>query len=107
MSVAELDTVARLGIPMVIVVYNDDAYGAEVHHFGPDGANLDTVVFPDTDIAAIARGFGLAGITVRTPDDLGALTEWLSGPRDRAILVDAKITSDGGSWWLAEAFRGH
>jgi thiamine pyrophosphate-dependent acetolactate synthase large subunit-like protein len=105
MSVAELDTVARLGIPMVIVVYNDDAYGAEVHHFGPDGANLDTVVFPDTDIAAIARGFGLAGSTVRTPGDLGALTEWLSGPRDRAILVDAKITSDGGSWWLAEAFH--
>jgi thiamine pyrophosphate-dependent acetolactate synthase large subunit-like protein len=107
MSVAELDTVVRLGLPMVIVVYNDDAYGAEVHHFGPDGANLDTVVFPDTDIAAIARGFGCAGITVRKPDDLGALAEWLVGPRDRAILVDAKITSDGGSWWLAEAFRGH
>jgi thiamine pyrophosphate-dependent acetolactate synthase large subunit-like protein len=107
MSVAELDTVARLGIPMVIVVYNDDAYGAEVHHFGPDGANLDTVVFPDTDIAAIARGFGLAGVSVRTPDDLSGLTEWLAGPRDRAVLIDAKITSDGGSWWLAEAFRGH
>jgi thiamine pyrophosphate-dependent acetolactate synthase large subunit-like protein len=107
MSVAELDTVVRLGLPMVIVVYNDDAYGAEVHHFGPDGADLDTVVFPDTDIAAIARGFGCAGVTVRGRKDLDALTEWLAGPRDRPILLDAKITSDGGSWWLAEAFRGH
>ncbi|MGH3356771.1 MAG: thiamine pyrophosphate-binding protein, partial [Nocardioidaceae bacterium] len=34
MSIAELDTVRRLGLPMVVVVYNDDAYGAEVHHFG-------------------------------------------------------------------------
>jgi thiamine pyrophosphate-dependent acetolactate synthase large subunit-like protein len=107
MSIAELDTVARLGLPMVIVVYNDDAYGAEVHHFGPAGAALDTVVFPQTDIAAIARGFGLDGLTVRTANDLTGLADWLAGPRDRAILVDAKITSDGGSWWLAEAFRGH
>lgn len=25
---------------MVIVVYDDEAYGAEVHHFGPDGFAL-------------------------------------------------------------------
>ena len=24
----------RLKLPMVILVYNDSAYGAEVHHFG-------------------------------------------------------------------------
>jgi thiamine pyrophosphate-dependent acetolactate synthase large subunit-like protein len=107
MSIAELDTVVRLGLPMVIVIYNDDAYGAEVHHFGPDGADLDTVRFPDTDIAAIGAGFGAAAATVRTEADLGALTDWLAGPRDRPLLLDAKITSDGGSWWLAEAFRGH
>jgi thiamine pyrophosphate-dependent acetolactate synthase large subunit-like protein len=107
MSIAELDTVARLGLPMVIVVYNDDAYGAEVHHFGPAGGELDTVVFPDTDIASIARGFGLSGMTVRSVKDLDGVTDWLTGPRERALLIDAKITSDGGSWWLAEAFRGH
>jgi thiamine pyrophosphate-dependent acetolactate synthase large subunit-like protein len=107
MSIAELDTAARLGLAMVIVVYNDEAYGAEVHHFGPDGADLATVRFPETDIAAIARGFGCAGVTVRTSEDLAGVTDWLDGPRDRPLLVDAKITSDGGSWWLAEAFRGH
>ena len=57
MGVAELDTVVRLGLPMVVVVYNDDAYGAEVHHFGPHGFRLDTVEFPSTDIAAIAEPF--------------------------------------------------
>ena len=39
-------------------VYNDSGYGAEVHHFGPDGFELGTVRFPDTDLAAIGRGFG-------------------------------------------------
>ena len=65
MGVAELDTVVRLGLPMVVIVYNDDAYGAEVHHFGPHGYRLDTVEFPPTDIAAIARGFGFEAVTVR------------------------------------------
>jgi acetolactate synthase I/II/III large subunit len=37
MSAVELDTVRRLGLPMVVVVYDDEAYGAEVHHFGPAG----------------------------------------------------------------------
>jgi acetolactate synthase I/II/III large subunit len=107
MSVSELETAARLGLPMVIVVYNDDAYGAEVHHFGPDGHPLETVMFPPADIAAIGRGFGCAGVTVRGPDDLGPVRAWLDGSRDRPLLIDAKVTANHGSWWLEEAFRGH
>src|SRR5215472_14727378 len=107
MGVSELETVVRLGLPMVIVVYDDEAYGAEVHHFGPDGFALDTVRFPPADIAAIGRGFGCAGVTVRGPGDLGPVREWLAGPRDRPLVIDAKVASASGSWWLEEAFRGH
>jgi acetolactate synthase I/II/III large subunit len=107
MGVSELETAVRLGLPMVIVIYDDEAYGAEVHHFGPDGFPLDTVQFPPVDIAAIGAGFGCTGVTVRTADDLGPVREWLEGPRDRPIVIDAKVTSDHGSWWLEEAFRGH
>ena len=107
MGVSELETVVRLGIAMVVVVYDDEAYGAEVHHFGPDGDPLETVRFPPADIAAIGRGFGFEGVTVRTAADLGAVRAWLAGPRERPLLIDAKITSSRGSWWLEEAFRGH
>jgi len=107
MGISELETVVRLGLPMVIVVYDDAAYGAEVHHFGPDGDSLDTVRFPQADIAEIGRGFGCAGVTVRGTGDLGPVREWLDGPRDRPLVIDAKITSARGSWWLEEAFRGH
>ncbi|MET9827890.1 thiamine pyrophosphate-dependent enzyme [Streptomyces sp. NPDC006385] len=55
MSAVELDTVRRLGLPMVVVVYDDEGYGAEVHHFGSEGHPLDTVRFPPTDIAAVGR----------------------------------------------------
>jgi thiamine pyrophosphate-dependent acetolactate synthase large subunit-like protein len=107
MSAAELDTVRRLGLPMLVVVYNDDAYGAEVHHFGPGGHTLDTVTFPPTDIAAIAQGYGLEAATVRTVGDLTAVKDWLSGPREAPMLIDAKVVADQPSWWLEEAFRGH
>ncbi len=109
MAIADLDTAVRIGLPLVVIVYNDSAYGAEVHHF--EGADMATVTFPDTDIAAIARGFGATGVTVRTADDLDkvrdALGEIISSGAPRPLVIDAKITSDGGSWWLAEAFAGH
>lgn len=107
MGAAELDTVRRLGLPMVVVVYDDEAYGAEVHHFGPDGYALDTVQFPPTDLAAVGRGHGFDAVTVRRPDDLAGVAAWVAGARDRPLLVDAKVSSSSPSWWLAEAFRGH
>jgi acetolactate synthase-1/2/3 large subunit len=105
MSVSELETVVRLGLPMLIVVYDDEAYGAEVHHFGPDGHPLDTVRFPAADLAGIGRGFGCDAVTVRSLADLGPVQDWLDGPRERPMLIDAKVTSARGAWWLEEAFR--
>jgi len=105
MAAAELDTVRRLGLPMVVVVYNDSAYGAEVHHF-TDGEPLGSVVFPQTDIAAIGAGYGFDTVTVRAPGDVAAVRDWVAGPRDHPLLVDAKVAAERGSWWLEEAF-GH
>ncbi|MFV0434579.1 MAG: thiamine pyrophosphate-binding protein [Leucobacter sp.] len=130
MGIAELETAVRLRLPLVVVVYNDDAYGAEVHHFAPapdDGVragddpepgatepstapavpDLGAVTFPRADIASIARGFGATGVTVRDVSDLDAVRVWLEGDPDRPLVLDARIASDGGAWWLAEAFRGH
>jgi thiamine pyrophosphate-dependent acetolactate synthase large subunit-like protein len=107
MGISELETAVRLGLDLLVVVYDDEAYGAEVHHFGPDGHPLDHVTFPPADIAAIGRGFGCAGVTVRALADLAAVADWISGPRDRPLVVDAKVTRGRPAWWLAEAFRGH
>lgn len=104
MSLVELDTAVRLGLPLVVVVYNDNAYGAEVHHFAHETDELDTVVFPETDIAAIAAGYGCQALTVRQESDLEAVRAWVEGPRDRPLVIDAKITSFP-SWVLAHSFE--
>ncbi len=107
MSLPELETVARLGLNLLVVVYNDAAYSAEVHHFAPQGKPTEIVRFPDTDFAAIARACGLEGLTVRRAEDLAPATQWLAGDRDKALLIDAKVVPTVVAEWLEEAFKGH
>ncbi|MFH8250628.1 thiamine pyrophosphate-binding protein [Microbacterium sp. B2969] len=104
MSHVELDTAVRLGLGIVVVVYNDDAYGAEAQHFTTE--DLRTVVFPDTDIAAIARGYGCDAVTVRSLDDIEPVRAWLAGPRTRPLVIDAKIAAFP-SWMNAHAMSKH
>jgi thiamine pyrophosphate-dependent acetolactate synthase large subunit-like protein len=106
LALGELDTLARLGLPMLVVVYNDAAYGAEVHHFRPMGQAVDLAQFPDTDFAALARAAGCRGATVRTPGDLEAVRAWLDA-RDGPLVVDAKVDPEICADWLEEAFRAH
>jgi acetolactate synthase-1/2/3 large subunit len=86
MHVQELETIRRHGLNILIVVMNDGAYGSEVHKFRAEGMPEDGAVFGHTDLAAIARGFGIAGETIRSLDDL---------PR----LVSALAESDGAAVW--------
>jgi thiamine pyrophosphate-dependent acetolactate synthase large subunit-like protein len=107
MALPEFETVARLGLRMLIVVYNDAAYGAEVHHFGPMGHPVDLVQFPDVDVAALGRAAGLAGVTVRRRADLDVVTSWLADGGRPALVLDAKVVPTVVAEWLEEAFRGH
>jgi acetolactate synthase I/II/III large subunit len=104
MSLPEFETLGRLGLPILVVIYDDAAYGAEVHHFGPLGEAVDLAQFPDTDFAALARAAGCHGLTAREVDDLGPLREWLAAP-DRPFVLDAKVDPTIYGEWLAEAFR--
>lgn len=107
MALSELETVARLGLHMLILIYNDSAYGAEVHHFGPHGARLDLVRFDDVDFAALGRAVGLWGATVRGPSDLEVVQTWLAEGGTPALVLDAKVVSTVVATWLEEVFRGH
>jgi thiamine pyrophosphate-dependent acetolactate synthase large subunit-like protein len=106
-GLADLETVARLGLRMLIVIYNDAAYGAEVHHFAPHGHPLDLVRFPDVDFAALGRAVGLGGATVRCAADLAAVTDWLATGAQPGLVLDAKVVPTVVAEWLEEAFRGH
>jgi acetolactate synthase-1/2/3 large subunit len=107
MSLPELETLSRLGSDALVIIYNDASYAAEVHHFAPEHAPLDTVRFPDTDFAALALSVGLEGVTVRGLADLEVVRDWLNRERPRPLLLDAKVVPTIVAEWLEEAFRGH
>ena len=104
LALQELDTAARLGVPVLVVVWDDAAYGAEVHHFGPMGQDVGIARFPDADLAAIARGAGVDACTVRGTGDLAPVARWAADPAG-PFLLDAKVDPGICGAWLEEAFR--
>jgi thiamine pyrophosphate-dependent acetolactate synthase large subunit-like protein len=106
MAAGEFETLVRLSLPVLVVIYNDAAYGAEVHHFAPQGHPVDIVRYPDPDLAGLARGLGAESATVRRLDDLETLKPWLQR-RDGPFVLDVKVVPDVVAEWLEEAFRAH
>jgi thiamine pyrophosphate-dependent acetolactate synthase large subunit-like protein len=105
MALAELETAARLRLKLLVVIYDDNAYGAEVHHFEPMGHEVSLVRFPDADLAAIARAAGATGAVVRNTDDLRIVETWLAEPEPGPLVLDAKVNPTICAEWLEEAFR--
>jgi thiamine pyrophosphate-dependent acetolactate synthase large subunit-like protein len=107
MSIADLETAIRLGLRMCILVYNDSSYAAEVHYFRRQGYSIDIVQFPETDFAAIARGYGARAATVRTLADLDAVRTWVGEGAPGVFLIDGKINPNLEADWHAEHFPSH
>jgi thiamine pyrophosphate-dependent acetolactate synthase large subunit-like protein len=93
MHVQELETIRRHGLRILIVVMNDGAYGSELHKLRSEGMPEDGSVFGYCDFAGIARGFGLAGMTVRNLADLPKLVKEHSGAALWDFQVSARVVS--------------
>jgi thiamine pyrophosphate-dependent acetolactate synthase large subunit-like protein len=104
MSIADLETAIRLGLRLCILVYNDSSYAAEVHYFRRQGYSIDIVQFPETDFAAIARGYGARAATVRALADLDPVRAWVKEGAPGVFVIDAKINPDLEADWHAEHF---
>ena len=100
LSPQELDTAVRNRLALLVLVYNDSAYGAEVHRFQPMGLEVDLVEFPERDFAAMAVAVGAQSLTVSALEDLDSLGEWLREP-DGPMVVDLKIDPTVLGDWIA------
>ena len=101
MTLSELETVVRCDIPMVIVVMNDAAYGAEVQFARIRNLPEQTSLFPDIDFAPVAEAFGFEAYTIRSIADLEKLAPVLAKP-EGPILLDVKVNADVRAPYLTE-----
>jgi thiamine pyrophosphate-dependent acetolactate synthase large subunit-like protein len=94
MALADLETAVRHALPLVVVVMNDRAYGAERVHLQADGLPLDTADLPEMNFAAIAAALGIESASAWTVAALRAL----AGALDRAgrgpLVLDCRIRPD-------------
>lgn len=102
MTMGELETVVREDIPLVIVLMNDCAYGAERHYLQMRDMPVASSQFPDVDYAPVAEAFGFEAATVRTLEQLEALAPLLSNPQG-PIFLDCKINGEIAAPFLVEA----
>lgn len=90
-ALAELDTAARCGLPLLVVVMDDRAYGAEIHKLADAGADPSICHFPARDLGAVALGLGCAARTATTAEALDAALRELF-PLDGPVLLHVPVS---------------
>jgi thiamine pyrophosphate-dependent acetolactate synthase large subunit-like protein len=103
MSLGEIDAAVKLDLPILVVVINDAAYGAEVHHFRSLELPTELAILGKIDFAVIAGAMGARGLEVRSNGDLELLKEWIEDP-DGVMVVDCKVNPSVEGEYLKEAF---
>lgn len=108
MALADLETAVRVaGGRGLAVVWNDRAYGAEVHLYGRKGFAEEPMLIDEVDFAALARAVGAEGVVVRTLEDLEHLAVWTRRPvEDRPfLLLDLRISREVMAPYQREVIR--
>jgi acetolactate synthase-1/2/3 large subunit len=95
MSAGELETISRLRLPVTILQFNNACFGwiKTLQCLYHGGRYVSVDFSPDTDHAGIARAFGLNGLRVERPEDLGpAIRE--AARSERATFIDVVTESE-------------
>jgi len=90
-NLQELETIVRHKMQMVLIVWNDAGYGAEVHKLVAKGFDEKLAQWESPDFVALAKAFGGDGVKLATPSDIGgAIAEGLR--KGGLYLIDARVS---------------
>ncbi|GGR09620.1 thiamine pyrophosphate-binding protein [Streptomyces netropsis] len=93
MHLAELTTAVRQKLPIVVLVLNDGAYGAEHYKLKNHGYDPAHSAFAWPDLADLATVMGARALTVRKAEEIDAVGE-LVPTLDGPLLVDVRLDPD-------------
>ncbi len=106
MGLPDLETLIRVSHSSLVVIFNDAAYGAEVHMYRPLVTDISPAAFGDTDFAGVARSLGATAVTVRTVRDLTAVRAWRDAGCHGTLVLDCKVVPDVVAKYLSD-LSGH
>jgi acetolactate synthase-1/2/3 large subunit len=91
MHLSEFETACRYGLPILVVVMNDEGLGAEYHKSRAKGLNPDLALIPTPELGPVAQALGGRGATVRDVAGLrAALADYVRDPGP--TVIDVRIT---------------
>lgn len=102
MGLADLESLIGAAKSAIVVIYNDAAYGAEIHQYGSQGLTEKPMLIPEVDFSGIARTLGAESAIIRSLADLSALTDWIDAGAKGTFVADCRITSSVRAPWLSE-----
>jgi acetolactate synthase-1/2/3 large subunit len=90
-NLQELETIVRHKMQMVLVVWNDAGYGAEVHKLVAKGFDEKLAQWESPNFVALAKAFGGDGVLLKDPAELGgAIADGLR--KGGLYLIDARVS---------------
>ena len=92
-GLAEFNTAVRHGVDLVVIVFNDGAYGAEYIQFRQKDMDPTISTFDWPEFGPVATALGGQGYTARNVDELDHALAAIES-RDRPILIDVKLNPD-------------
>jgi acetolactate synthase-1/2/3 large subunit len=90
MSMQELETAKRLGLPFVVLVWNDSGLGLIEMHQKRRFGHVSGTRFGSPDYVTLARSFGLEGMRVERAGDFATLLAQALAS-DHGVVIDVPI----------------
>ncbi|MGD6979954.1 MULTISPECIES: thiamine pyrophosphate-binding protein [Citricoccus] len=106
MALADLESFVRQARSGVVVVFNDAAYGAELHQYAVRGLDEEAMLIEEVDFAAVGRAFGAEGVKARSLTDLDALKDWVARGAEGVFVLDLPISRNVVAEYMAESMAG-
>lgn len=95
MALADLEAAIRVaGGRGIAVIWNDAAYGAEIHLYGVKGLAQEPMLIPEVNFAGMAHALGAKGVVVERVEDLDVVTDWATQPEAERpfLLLDLRVS---------------
>jgi acetolactate synthase-1/2/3 large subunit len=89
-NVQELSTAVKYGINVVAVVFNDEAYGNVARDLDESWGGAWETGFRNPDFMTLAEAFGVAGLRVEKPDEVGEAVRKAIA-LNRPALVEVRV----------------
>lgn len=108
MALADFEAAIRVaGGRGMAVVWNDAAYGAEIHLYGLKGLALEPMLIPEVNFAGLADALGGKGVIVEKIEDLDVLEEWNAQPASERpfLLLDLRVSTSVRAPYQDEVIR--